>query len=253
MKNRKMLILAASLTLVSLLFAFVTFKPQAQDRNQQQDEDPPTTVQRGIMTEKQRKHSKLYRRQTSPAANLISESGDVDWIILDHEDTTDHRGQSPPSQVEYLQKLTCDSDSIVIAKVKNKASQLTEHFNFVFTDYDLNVEQVLKNDSNLDIQTIKNITLHTPGGAVKVDNRTIKIKFERKTPIRVGGEYIFFLDYLSDSDSFRLSSARGVFLVSGNKIKTPQNAYVESTDNKADFISLIAEAATKCSTILGGK
>jgi hypothetical protein len=203
------------------------------------------------MTEKQRKHSKLYG-EIKRDKTLISEPGDVEIRISVHLGRIPGK-MLPSTQAEYLEKLICDADTVVIAKIKNKTSQITENLEFVFTDYELDIREVLKNDSNLDILTSRSATLTVAGGSVKVDKRTIKIILERDNPLLVGREYLLFLRYINDSESFKVSSERGILGIFDKKIKFPQNLYKNTVDDAEGIVSSIRSAVTNCSTLEGGK
>ena len=55
-------------------------------------------------------------------------------------------GFTPPTFSERITNLSCDADAIVVGEVTSKSSQLTEDQDFIFTDYELKVEEVIKNN-----------------------------------------------------------------------------------------------------------
>jgi hypothetical protein len=91
--------------------------------------------------------------------------------------------------------------------------------------------------------------LTLPGGKIKVNNQTKQVIIGSQHPIRVGSKYLLFLDYLSDSESFDLSHDRGIFDISGDKIKTPENQYTETSDEISDIKNSIRRAAKNCPVI----
>lgn len=223
-----------------IAITITTFTQQAQQ------DDVPTPIKLGEITEKQKKHSKIFS-ETKRNKTLISEQGDVEIRISVHLGRIPGETQ-PSDRSEYLQRLSCTADSVVIAKIKNKTSQLTENLEFVFTDYELDIREVLKNNSGLDISASKTATLTDAGGSVKVGDRTIKVILERDTPLLVNREYLLFLKYLSDSESYRLIGERGIFAVSDNKLKFPSNLYPNNKDNTKDFLTLIRSGVSNCPT-----
>ncbi|MGI8467683.1 MAG: hypothetical protein ACR2N3_04450 [Pyrinomonadaceae bacterium] len=239
-----LMISALTITLIGIF----AFRQEAQISQQYQD-DPPTPVQPGVMTEKQKKHSRIF-----PSARgnrkLIQQSGNVEEIITVHS-SSNFSGRTPPTRAGYFQRLACQSDSVVIARVIGKDSQLTENQDFVFTDYELEVGQVLKNNSNLDIQALKNITLTVLGGAVTIGNRHIKLTLTRKFPLHVAGEYLLFLKYVPDAESYRLISERGIFSVLNNQIITPEDPSIISPDSVESTTALIRGVANNCSNTGG--
>src|SRR5262249_55182391 len=108
---------------------------------ERQKEEPATKVQEGVMTQRQREHSKLFigsGKNNGKKLTEFSEPGEAGFY------------RAPPMPISMpnirhnnsLQGITCLSDVILIATVKDKTSQLTEDGDYIFTEYDVSVETV---------------------------------------------------------------------------------------------------------------
>lgn len=243
MKNKKTL--AIILIVIVTFLGVASFRQLAQQRPPQQQDDPPTPIQLGVMTEKQRKHSKIIPPPRS-SRKLTDQPGDVEDIFYINSGTN-FGGRMPPPKAEYFQRLGCLADTIVIARIISKDSQLTENQDFIFTDYDLEVGQVLKNNSNLDIQALRNITITVPGGSVITGGRRISIFTTRKTPLRMRGEYLLFLRHVPELETYKLANEKGIFGVLNGKIIIPGINSMESADSVGATAELIRGVANNCS------
>src|SRR6185437_15320505 len=67
-----------------------------------------------------------------------------------------------------------ESDAIVRGRATSKTSQITEDDSFLFTDYDVVVSEVFKDNTAAPIGTGKTITVTCVGGKIVVDNVIIK-------------------------------------------------------------------------------
>lgn len=232
MQNRKMLVLVVSLILVTILLAFVTFKPQAQDRTQQQDpQDETTVVQRGQVTAKEREYSKEYRklysfrkgrkfsevieeseRRGQGTENITGYSGEYEGFYLPNAPVI--------TPVEFLGKLSCKADAIVVGSVKNKSSHMTEDETFIYTEYEFSVQNILKDNSASPIKVNNIIEITRPGGLIKLDNRRIRIEDRSYEPLQKNKEYLLFLRFVPSANGYVASSPEGDFVLENNSFKT---------------------------------
>lgn len=242
MKNKKTLVII--LIVIVAFLGIASFRQLAQQRPPQQQDDPPTPIQLGVMTEKQRKHSKIIPPSRGNR-NLLQQQGNVEEIFYINSGTN-FGGRTPPPKAEYFRRLACLADSIVIARIISKDSQFTENQDFIFTDYELEIGQVLKNNSNLDIQALRNITLTVPGGSVTTGGRRISILTTRKIPLRVRGEYLLFLNHVPDLETYKLANERGIFGILNDRIIIPGINSLETADNIGATADLIRGVANNC-------
>ena len=251
--NRKKFYVSIGVILsVMALVTIFAFRQEAQTNNsnkanQQEQDDPPTPIQLGVMNEKQRKNSKRYSR-SNEVPSLISEDRDV-LRGIGESIISDESPENIPLQEVYFRNPTCQSDAIIIGKVRNKSSQLSEDTKSIFTDYDLEIFDIIKNTSPLTIRPNNIITITRSGGIVKFNNRKIEVVNASYKRLKIGKDYIFFLSYLSDSESFAPSTVEGTFEIQGNKIKrlrANNPPYQNSKEDLQGFLNIIRGIAQTC-------
>lgn len=163
-----------------------------------------TPIREGVLSEKQKQHRKIYKGFESVTRGrklreLAAERGDVDVIQV----VGNVRVPRAFSLDEYLRGLTCKADAVVIGVVRSKASQLTEDGSFVFTDYELVAEEILKNNPAAPLQPGDNLTSTRTGGAVELNGRVIRALDQHNNPLEIGGKYLLYLQYLPATGAYK--------------------------------------------------
>lgn len=173
--------------------------------------EEPTPIRPGVMTAKQRAHSKLFRGYAGEVtrgkklSQLVAERGDVRLVRYAG---TPILPRSPNGN-DFLQKLACEADAVVVGEVKSKFSQISEEGAFLFTDYDLSVQEVLKNASRAPIPPAAEVTVTRTGGAAKLNGHTISTVDLAQKPLAVGGRYLLFLRLIPATGAY--SSLGGTY------------------------------------------
>jgi len=197
------------LSLVGLAFVFVNPKgtpPQGSklEKGVKEKVGSPTLIHEGVMTDKQRKHSKIFKRFETVTGgkklrDIAAETGDVYVVFMvgDGKVTTAFNLQ------QYLTHLTCEASAVVVARVMSKSSQLIDEGTFTFTDYELTVSEVLKNNAAAPIQLSQTFTYTGPGGAVELNGRVIGAVDYRGEPLQVGEQYLVYLKFIPDTGSYK--------------------------------------------------
>jgi len=192
--------------------------------------DNATATQAGRMSEKQREHSKLYKwYKTEGNLRVRSESSPGDVEVVSGIPQRIYSSASPPFNFEaFLGEMTRKSDAVVIGVVEKKASFLTEDEDFIFSDYELNIGEILKNNSAVPIQT-KSITVTRPGGSIMLGSHTIRAIDESLEPLALGNRYLLFLEFIPSTGAYKAFNSKGSFLLNGNSIVklTHENLPVE--------------------------
>jgi hypothetical protein len=205
MRSRKK---TALLFFVALAVTVMTVLSALHGRTQKDIASPkqeePTPVQEGVMTEKQKKHSKMFKGFKEATGgkklrDLITERGDVEVMIP----VGDVQTPRSVNLSKYLQNISCEADVVVIGMVKNKASQLIEEGTFIFTDYEITATEILKNNPVAPIEPNNSITLTRSGGAVILNNHVVRAVDHRSEPLEVGKRYLLFLRFISDTGTYR--------------------------------------------------
>ena len=135
----------------------------------------PTPVVPGVMTDRQRRHSKLYEKYASGRRKLRDVTHSVRLVIPTPfiESPDDKRAQSID---QFFQLAACNADLIVIGVIKNKTSQLTENGSFVFTDYEMVIDHLLKNTASTGGPLNSSLVITRPGGAIEINGNIVMVK-----------------------------------------------------------------------------
>jgi hypothetical protein len=171
----------------------------ATSKNKKEEATP---IQPGVMTEKQKKHSKLFKgthyEKGYKVTDLVDKKGDVQLSGPINEVP-----RLKLSLADSLNKLACNSDLVVIGLTKSKASNIIETGTFLFTDYEITVEEVLKNGEPSPVRQGEGITVPRLGGVVALKGHTVKAIDEEVSPLEMGERYVCFLKYEPLAETYR--------------------------------------------------
>ncbi len=229
MHKRQLTVVGIVLVAVTIIFATVTFRQQAQDKTQS-GKDEPTVVQRGQVTDKEREYSKEYKklysyRQGRKFSELIDkttrlgrEKEDI-GIIINEPEFVDDPDAPVITAAQFLRKLSCNADVIIVGSVKSKSAHMTEDETFAYTEYDFLVKDILKNNSDSPIETGSNIEITRPGGVIKLDNRIIRVEDQSYKPLEMKKEYLLFLRFIPSTNGYMVASNEGDFVFENKSLK----------------------------------
>jgi hypothetical protein len=179
------------------------------------------------MTERQRAHSKLYmgyhlgRGGMGTISDVIARSP-LDRVVETVVEVGFLLRMERQKPEEYFAQLTSSSDAVVRGVVTGKVSQVTEEDYFVFTDYDVIVEEVIKNNSATPLQPGVAIIVTRPGGKVLRNGVVIKAHDLAYEPLPVkSDEVVLFLNAVPETGAYRTiySGASGAFELTGNSVR----------------------------------
>ncbi|HEU4387847.1 MAG TPA: hypothetical protein VFV34_08625 [Blastocatellia bacterium] len=184
-----------------------------------------TPVQLNVLTDKQRVHGRLYSHyaQVRAGRSISGLVGDAKGQVRIVE-TMVFIGSSPeliqPETPEsFFGRLAQNSDAIIRGRVTKKTSQITEDDSFVFTDYDVVTNEVLKNNVAAPIETGTTITITRPAGKVVLDGVIVKATDAAFAPLSLNNEVVLFLKYLPETGTYQTSQATGSFELDGSSLR----------------------------------
>lgn len=219
-------------------------------------QESTTNVQDDVMNSRQKEHSKLYKEYNSDRKirDLArKEKGDIEVYRLSPLGADLWAGPVPTTS-EILKRATCNAAAVVLGVVKSKSSQLTEDESFVFTDYEIMVAQVLKDNEAASIMPNKGIVITRPGGTIFLNGKKVRAIDESFRPLKVGQQYVLFLQFLPGTKTYKSIQSSESFEVQGNKVKSLKKESLDRVAVDHDATSLINEvrlaAANPCT---GGK
>src|SRR5215475_1783192 len=197
MKNK--LYTLAFLFLTSGITILYGYKPATKG---QQKEEVITTLDLNNITDKDRKHSKLFPRyrtgkKLSNQAFLEQESNSKQLSneivvrklppIID----IDLERRCPNYPKPGLVGLAHAADVIVVGAIKDKiTSQLTEDEGFLFSEYNISVVTVIKDNHSVPIEINSVISVIRPGGKAKINDKVVSAVVPPFPPFIEGDQYV---------------------------------------------------------------
>lgn len=200
-------------------------------------QESPTKVVPGQMTEKQKTHSQLYDKKydlpqkldlPDPKNKHQSEALTAIGTPMEVFSDTDPL----PTVTDVFRNLSCSADVIVVGTVSGKTSQLMNSRQFVFTEYDFVVNEVLKDNRAAPIVLNQPITVVRPGGTVEIDGRIVRAVDDSFRPLLTDNSYLLFLKYLPKTKSYDSVILKGSFKVKGNQLIKLTGTWIPGFDSE---------------------
>jgi hypothetical protein len=215
-----------------------------QQRKEKAREDA-TPVGEAALTQQQKEHSKLYKQyKTGKKLRDLTETvGDVSLRRDVGTQGSDYNEGGLDLQ-KFLQSMTVDADAIVIGTVKNKSSQLTEDEDYVFTDYELSIDEVLKDNPQAPIREHGKITITRPGGTILLNGHVVEALDESFQPFRKGVQYVLFLRFIPSTGGYQALNSRASFQLEDNKVnKLTKEQFTFDNSDVSAFVQQVRAAA----------
>jgi hypothetical protein len=251
--KKNMVVFCTALALI-LMATVTTLHSHGQNTPAAARRENPTPVQEGVKTEKQREHGKIFSqkyeyRRDKRLSNL---RGTGDLQVLIGIPTKNQPFNAPPFNLSvFLKDIICDSDAVIIGEVKNKSSQLTEYGEFAFTDYEVVVEELLKNNTASPIQPTNTITVTRSGGLIELNGKVIHAIDESFKSFEVGERVLLFLKFIPATGAYQTFNSAGSFKVEGNELVKLTGEFLpgelENEKDATKFINKVrGEASNTC-------
>ena len=199
---------------VMVMAAIATLHSRGQNTSVTKDEPP--SAKREKLTLRQREHGKLFDGHHGPKLRDLAARQQGDISVWEEEPYMVKLPDDHASQLPFMQFAVCNADAIVIGTLTSETPQLTPSENFIFTDYEMSVEEVIKANVTAPTRTDKFIVTRE-GGTLHQGGRTFHADVEGFKPFAVGERYLLFLRYIPKNDAY-LAYANGSFQLDSNKI-----------------------------------
>lgn len=180
-----------------------------------------TPVQIRLLTRKQRTNSRLYNGYgkhlpgESISEMIASYRGKRTVLERNVYGRMWFPSEQPDVPEDYFARFAQESDAIVRGRAIRKTSQITEDDSFLFTDYDVVVSEVFKNNATAPIDTGKTITVTYVGGKIVVDDVIIKAGGNAVALLPVNAQdVLLFLKFVPLTEGYQLAN-NGAFELSG--------------------------------------
>ena len=152
----------------------------------------------------------------------------------------------------YLNKTACRSEVIVVGDVISKTSQLTENRDYVFSNYEVKIEEVLKNNTSAKLETGGPIVVSSGGGTVKVNDLIIRLGDKSWAQYKNRVRYLFFLKYAPTAAVYQGIIGDNSFALYVDRVDVPDNPYYKDFNHQlinrsgSSLIEQVRQAATNC-------
>jgi hypothetical protein len=198
---------------------------------------PQTTQSGKPETEKQKMHSKIW--ENPDVGKLTAGTGDVPLVGVG----SSTQGYAGASRRDVYHIHACHVDAVVVGKVDSQISMMTSDETTIFTDVQISVKRILKDNSQQPLKVGSEITVDRPGGSVSVNGRKFSYTMEGFQNFTVGGEYLLFLNFMNDSKDYYQVGGRVFEIREG--LLLSMDSVVRSIDisKKQDATSALADVA----------
>jgi len=223
--------------------------------------DEPTVVHKGQVTEKERAYSKEYKelypdregRKLSGVVQLSKSKGNTREVgVTIGIPQTVTVGDMPfPTKAEFLSDLSCGADAVVLGSVRSKSAHMTDDETFIFTEYELLVKDVLKNNSASRIDIDASIQITRPGGLISLDGQVIRAEDLSYELLQADKEYLLFLRFVPGANGYVVSSPDGDFLLEQRTTRTLSKTALPDGLAGIDSTSLLSEVRKSLSVGCG--
>jgi hypothetical protein len=214
--------------------------------------DEATPVIEGVLTEKQKAHSQVFSKQyewyrRGERLRDLPGTGDAGFVI-----GVPNGMVNMGSYHTFVQRLVCDADAVITATVTSKSSQLTTDGTFVFTDYEMTVTDVPKNNVAAGIQDGSKVTITRPGGTILLNARRVQVTDSSFETFKVNRHYLLFLKYIPLTGAYMALNSKAAFEIQNEKVvKLTKEPLIPELEGATDAGSLIAEVPAGSSSGCG--
>ncbi len=227
-----------TLTAATVWAAIRKQEPKTQAKEQ------PTVVKEGEASEAQKKHGKIF---SDNARKKLSSLPDGTKIITPAEQDLPMPGDPDFAQRKQVlvSDMACNADLVIVGKPVRKTTQLTESGDYVFTDYEIVAEDVIRNTSTA-VPIGSTVTITRPGGSVILSGKRYQIIHGSFGPLSEGKTYLLFLKFNAEGNTYQAASRHATFLVDGNSLKSEVSYWPEDMEDANLFIASLRSASTGC-------
>lgn len=264
MQKHSLKIIGIVLFVLIVLLTVTSFRQEAQSNKLQQLKEEATVVRRGQgVTQEEYEYSKEYKKLYNYRRDgeKLTEIKEPEGIIINIGSGSKPRSSSERvlTANQFLEKLSCEADAVVVGTVNNSKSHLSADETFIYTSYDFEVKRIIKDSSQSPIETNGTIAVTRPGGSIRIDERVIKFHDASYELLKKNKEYLLFLKFVPTANGYIVSSIEGDFTLEDNNFKSiSKRGVVKELRNGIDSKKLLdmveSVTSSNCSQyLLGGR
>jgi hypothetical protein len=144
--------------------------------------------------------------------------------------------------VDFLRRYVCAADAVVVATPRKSSSDFTADGTFIFTDYELEVETVVRGDNTL---PATRILLAWPGGTLLHKGREITTTDGNYGSLVLSGRYLLFLHQIAAGDFETIRETAG-FNLTGERAGALGVGALGERLNAQHLVTLAQAVAADC-------
>lgn len=152
----------------------------------------------------------------------------------------------------YLREISAQADAVVVVVAEEGVPYLIDTGDFIFTDWTMAVEEVVKDNAAAPIATRGEIIVTRAGGELVLDHTVVRAIETRFRPFVPGGRYVLFLWYVQATGAYRAFAEKSFELTEsgpqkGARILAPRPPWtkLESENDPQAFISEVRFAVAE--------
>lgn len=212
MKNESTLITIISVITIALLIgAAVAIHSQSQTQNQKKThrDDLPIADYFAILPADSTKRVQRLKRNRLRNMKFDTALGDPErFVITERTETTDLYIVPPFHSPAEPTIPAGQSVVVVIGKVKSANAFLSKDKTNIYSEFEVNINQVLKNTASNPLISENVVTVSRRGGAVRLPSgKIIEQPSAPKGMPKVDAKYIFFLGYDVEAEDYPIITA----------------------------------------------
>lgn len=237
MKDLKKRILGCILLVVFCFIGLVVSQIVLNnDKTQAQETEEATPIREGEVTDRQREHGKLFKGYGigKKIKDLIKGKEEIS-LVKGPPLVGEEFNVNVPNLATFLQEATCRSDAVVVGVVNGKESQLTDDGEFVFTDYEVVIETVLKQGVDKSVGAGGSLYVTKPGGKLLFNGRTVIALDKASVPLIKNRKYLFFLKRIATTGGYLPQEGTILVLPSSGRLQTLTESTGENLLNNQDY------------------
>lgn len=145
----------------------------------------------------------------------------------------------------WLATKAANADLVVLATPLKRYSALTADHSFIFSDYEMRVEQVFK-DHTAQLSPGSSIVVARAGGVTTVNGHNVRAIDPEFHLFHIGEPYLLFLYQIPGTGTFK-AFADNSFLISGNRAiagKTHADKFAQNFQQHAAYLPVVRDAVS---------
>jgi len=182
-----------------------------------------TEAQFGSLTECQRFNSRLlypYRTTSNGTIRDLLTRDDGSTFFGLEVSGCGQELIEPQTPENYFGELLSASDAVIHCTATKRTSAITDDEAFIFSDYDVVLEEVLKDKSDKQLRIGATITVTRPGGKIVINGIIIKAHSRGYEPLPLNRPLLLFLKYIPETDVYHATRDVGTFEIEGSSIRS---------------------------------